>query len=223
MSKVLIVEDDIMIAEQVRKFLEHAGMQVFHLDSGKGVCDFVKSQAPDLLILDIMLPEKNGIDCCKELRTFSDIPIVMLTAKVEEIDRIIGLGAGADDYVCKPFSGQELTLRVQAILRRTSRKPTSEPLSLSSENYTISYNEMNIELTHMEFLLFNLLFQRPGRIYSRQQIIDLAYDHLSDISDRTIDSHIKNIRKKLKALNLETDVINSVYGAGYRYLPAECK
>lgn len=223
MSKVLIVEDDIMIAEQVQKFLEHAGMQVSHLDSGRGVCDFVKSQAPDLLILDIMLPEKNGIDCCKELRTFSDIPIIMLTAKVEEIDRIIGLGAGADDYVCKPFSGQELTLRVQAILRRTSRKPTSEPLSLSSENYTISYNEMNIELTHMEFLLFNLLFQRPGRIYSRQQIIDLAYDHLSDISDRTIDSHIKNIRKKLKALNLETDVINSVYGAGYRYLPAECK
>jgi two-component system response regulator BaeR len=164
-----------------------------------------------------MLPHKDGISCCKEIREFSDVPIIMLTAKAEEIERIIGLKAGADDYVCKPFSAVELLLRVQGMLRRVNKTGNEHSFFLDTDSFIIKFNKKEVQLTHLEFLSFNLLYQKPGRVYSREQIIELAYPHLTETNERAIDCHIKNIRKKIKTLSITNNVIESVYGAGYRY------
>ncbi len=218
MFRILIVEDEIAIANHLTKFLNKNGYAVEHLDSGLEVVEKVKQNQPDLIVLDIMLPHKDGVTCCKEIRQFSDVPIVMLTAKVEEIARIIGLKAGADDYVCKPFSATELVLRIKAILMRSNKATHSNNLTLDTENFTVQYKQHCCELSQIEFLLFNLLYQKPGRIYSRGQMVELAYPDNRDILDRAIDSHIKNVRKKLKGLEIEENIIDSVYGAGYRFL-----
>lgn len=219
MYKILIVEDDITIAEQVSKFLKYEGFQVNILHSGLHAVETIKNNSFDLLILDLMLPDKNGVTCCQEIRTFSEIPIVMLTAKVEEIERIIGLQAGADDYICKPFSAQELVLRIKAILKRIApQQVLTNSLQLNTENFVLSYQNKEVALSHIEFSLLNLLYQKPSRIYSRQQMIDLAYPDDRGISDRAVDSQIKNIRKKIETLGLEGSIIESVYGAGYRYI-----
>lgn len=218
MSKILLVEDDIEIAEHLNVFLNNSGFNVIHHTSGENVVEAVKVDQPDLVLLDIMLPIKDGTTCCQEIRKFSDIPIIMITAKAEEIDRLIGLEAGADDYVCKPFSAMELILRIKAILRRTLKKAATDSLILNRETYKISYLRKTVELTHLEFNLFNLLYSNPERIYSRSQILDLAYPDMRNISDRTIDSHVRNIRKKALAFALQDSIIESVYGAGYRYI-----
>jgi len=221
MSRILIVEDEVAIANHLTKFLNKDGYAVEHLDSGLEVVEKVKQNQPDLIILDLMLPHKDGVTCCKEIREFSDVPIIMLTAKAEEIERIIGLKAGADDYVCKPFSAVELTLRIEGMLRRLKQKSTSQHFSLNTDTYLISFENKTCELTHLEFLLFNLLYQKPGRIYSREQIIELAYPTSAETNDRAIDCHIKNIRKKFKTLGLVSNTIESVYGAGYRFIIPE--
>ncbi len=218
MSKILLVEDDIEIAEHLNVFLNNSGFNVIHHTSGEKVVEAVKVDQPDLVLLDIMLPIKDGTTCCQEIRKFSDIPIIMITAKAEEIDRLIGLEAGADDYVCKPFSAMELILRIKAILRRTLKKVPTDSLILNRETFKISYQGKTVELTHLEFNLFNLLYSNPERIYSRSQILDLAYPDMRNISDRTIDSHVRNIRKKTLIFNLQDSIIESVYGAGYRYV-----
>ena len=217
MSYILIVEDDLEITEQLTLFLTNNGFYYQHLDSGEQVVETVKDNPPDLILLDIMLPQKSGIECCREIRAFADIPIVMMTAKVEEIDRLVGLEAGADDYVCKPFSAAELMLRIKAILRRSQTQSATTKVHLDSNTYKLSYQNQVIELTHLEFNLFNLLYSNPERIYSREQILDLAYPDLREISDRTIDSHVRNIRKKALLFNFDKTIIESVYGAGYRY------
>jgi len=218
MSHILLVEDDVEIAENVLLFLEAQNYKTTHLTTGEFVVERVKKGQPDLVLLDLMLPVKDGTRCCKEIRAFSDVPIIMLTAKVEEIDRLIGLEAGADDYVCKPFSAMELMLRIKAILKRTSHKPTPSVFSVSNETFRLSYQFKSADLTHLEFSLFNLLYQQPERIYSRAQILDLAYPDIRDISDRTVDAHVKNIRKKITSLGIADTVIESVYGAGYRLI-----
>ncbi|NQZ20611.1 MAG: response regulator [Colwellia sp.] len=218
MVAILLVEDDLEIAENVLLFLDAQNYQTIHLSSGEHVVESVKRSPPDLILLDLMLPVKDGTQCCKEIREFSDVPIIMLTAKVEEIDRLIGLEAGADDYVCKPFSAMELILRIKAILKRTSKKPNTNIFSVNAENLKLSYQLKSTDLTHLEFSLFNLLYQQPERIYSRGQILDLAYPDMRDISDRTVDAHVKNIRKKIISLGIVDTVIESVYGAGYRYV-----
>ncbi len=218
MLRILIVEDEMAIARHLTKFLEKNNYSVEHLDSGLEVVERVKLNQPDLIVLDLMLPHKDGVTCCKEIREFSDVPIIMLTAKAEEIERIIGLKAGADDYVCKPFSAMELILRIKAILNRSNKASHSNTLSLDTDNFTIQYKHHSCELSQIEFLLFNLLFQKPGRIYSRGQMVELAYPDDRDILDRAIDSHIKNVRRKLKSLKIKDNVIDSVYGAGYRFL-----
>ena len=218
MSYILLVEDDLEIAENVLLFLEAQNHQTKHLTTGEHVVATVKEDTPDLILLDLMLPIVSGIECCQQIRTFSDVPIIILTAKIAEIDRLIGLESGADDYVCKPFSGMELMLRIKAILKRSKKIALATDFIVNDLTFKVSYKSNSTELTHLEFNLFNLLYQQPQRIYSRVQILDLAYPDMRDISDRAIDAHVKNIRKKIKKLGITDTVIESVYGAGYRYL-----
>jgi len=218
MSYILLVEDDLEIAENVILFLKASRFETRHLASGEHVVSTVKDFEPDLILLDLMLPVMDGIECCKQIREFSDVPVVMMTAKVEEIDRCIGLEAGADDYVCKPFSAAELMLRIKAIIRRTNRSKKASDFNFNQETLKLNCRDLCVELTHLESKLFSLLFNKPSRVYSREQILDLAYPDIRDISDRTIDAHVKNLRKKIKTLNIGCEVVESVYGVGYRYV-----
>lgn len=219
MAKILIVEDERQIAEYLVKYFKKADFDTLLLNSGEHVVKEVKAQSPDIIVLDLMLPEKDGISICMELREFSDIPVIMLTAKKTEIDRIIGLEAGADDYVCKPFNAKELVLRAKAILKRLNISSENHSLKLNQDNQILSFNTKSVSLTKLEFALAKLLFAKPCRIFSRQQIISLAYNNDKDIFERAVDTHIKNIRKKIKQLGIDETVIEGVYGAGYKYLP----
>ena len=222
MTKILVVEDERQIAEYLHKYLSKANFNTIILNSGENVIATVKSELPDLILLDVMLPVKDGVTCCKELRTFSDVPIIMLTAKVTEIDRIIGLEAGADDYVCKPFNAKELVLRVQAILKRFQISQPDKGLILDKNGFQLKYQQAGgVKLTKLEFALMQLLYSKPSRIYSRQQIMELAYQEERDITDRAVDSHVKNLRKKIRSLGIQTIVIDCIYGAGYQYIPPQ--
>jgi len=220
MVKVLIVEDESMIAAQVAKYITREGYQPIILNSGEKVIETVKQQLPDIIILDVMLPMKDGISCCKEIREFSDTPIIMLTAKKTENDRVVGLQAGVDDYVCKPFSAKELMLRIKVILKRAgiTNKVEDSGLILDKDGFLLKHQSNEVKLTNLEFSLLKLLMHKPGRIYSRELILELAYNNNRDISDRAIDSHIKNIRKKIRKLNIEKNVIETIYGAGFRFI-----
>jgi len=221
MIKVLVVEDEREIAAQVAKYITREGYKPIVLNSGEMVIETVKQELPDIILLDVMLPVKDGVQCCKEIREFSDTPIIMLTARKTENDRIVGLQAGVDDYVCKPFSAKELMLRIQAILKRSGIENTPElsGLQLDKNGFFLKFDNKSIKLTNLEFSLLNLLMQKPGRIYSREQIIELAYKNERNISDRAIDSHIKNIRKKVRSLDIDNNIIETTYGAGFRYVP----
>lgn len=218
---ILIVDDEPDIASVIEVYLQEVGYSTHTLDSGASVIAWVKAHSPELILLDLMLPEKDGVSLCKEIRQFSTVPIIMVTAKVKEIDRLIGLEAGADDYICKPFSVRELVARVNAILRRVSRKPADEKqdLTLDEHRLKVCWQNDNIDLTAIEYNLFSLMVNSPGRIYSRQQIIDSVYSDYRVLSDRTVDSHIRNLRKKLRKLCPQTDLIHSIYGLGYKYEP----
>ncbi|WDE02450.1 response regulator [Thalassomonas actiniarum] len=215
---ILIVEDDLDIADIVATYLQAAGFMTKHLSDGNEVVGWVKSNTPALIILDIHLPGKDGLDICREVRAFSEVPIIMATAKIEEVDRLIGLEIGADDYVCKPYSVKEVVARVKANLRRFGKLANAAgKLILDSDSFCLNYQGQAVELTAIEFSLFHLLYANPSRIYSRGQIIDLVYQDYRDVSDRTVDSHIRNLRKKLSKLPLEHDFIRSIYGAGYKF------
>ncbi|AWB68007.1 two-component system response regulator BaeR [Saccharobesus litoralis] len=217
MAKILIVEDDIDIAQHVQLFLKAAEFETHHMASGAGVAEYVLNEKPDLVLLDIMLPVKDGIDCCRDIRSFSNVPVVMLTAKAADAERLTGLEVGADDYICKPFNAPELVMRIKAILRRTANNVHFSTITLDPFRQKVQFHDTDVGLTTLEFSLFQLLFNSPGRVYSRQQIVDLAYSDLRDVSERVVDSHIKNIRKRFKLAGCEEMVIESVYGAGYRY------
>ncbi len=221
MIKVLIVEDEPEIAAQVAKYATNNGYQPIVLNSGERVVEVVKLEMPDIIVLDVMLPVKDGVECCQDIRQFSDVPIIMLTAKKTENDRITGLQSGVDDYVCKPFSAKELMLRIKAILKRYGKgvEITNTGLYLDKSGFSLNYQTQTTKLTNLEFSLLSLLMQNPGRNYSREQIISLAYKNDRDISDRAIDSHIKNIRKKFRSLGIEHNLIETTYGAGFRYVP----
>lgn len=216
MQEILIVEDNPDIAQKIMQFLQASGFSTKHLNHGDDVIPYVKEATPDLIVLDLVIPGKDGITCCNEIRQFSNIPIIMLTGKAGEIDRLIGLEAGADDYMEKPFSAPELVMRVKAILRRTLAHVYFAIFSIDEDKQQVSYRGAEVPLTTLEFRLYQLLFNNPERIYSRQQIIELVYPNERDITDRTIDSHIKNMRKKLKQAGVGENIIESVYGAGYR-------
>lgn len=228
-NTVVLVEDDQEIADILLKYLQAAGLNTLHFSDGVGVTEWVQQHQPAVLLLDLDLPTKNGIDVCREVRRFSDVPIIMTTAKVEEVDRLIGLEIGADDYVCKPYSVKELVARVQVQLRRLQRQAVQDSANVTTDNaqlkvdpdaFMLSYQGLQVELTAIEFKLFYLLYSHPNRIYSRGQIMDLVYADYRDVSERTVDSHIRNVRSKLAKFRLQAELIRSIYGAGYKFEPA---
>ncbi|WP_432822287.1 response regulator [Trichloromonas sp.] len=218
-SKILIVEDEQRLAETHREYLQNAGYETAWLADGLTVVPWVRDNAPDLILLDLMLPGKDGLDICKEIRAFSHVPIIMVTARAEEIDRLIGLDLGADDYICKPFSPREVVARVKTVLRRSSPQapPGEQILNLDEERYLATVQGQKLDLTAVEFQLLSILAQKPGRIFSRNQLMDRLYPDQRVICDRTIDSHIKNLRKKIAVVAPELELIHSIYGVGYKY------
>lgn len=219
---VLVVEDEYDIADIICRFLHKEGFTTAHLDNGNTVVEFVRNTPPDIIILDLMLPGIDGVTLCKLLRQESDVPIIMVTAKVAETERLIGFDVGADDYVCKPFSALELTMRVKVHLRRSLRHQSNDGgLILDKEKLKLAYQDIQIDLTSIEFALMELLIEKPGKVFSRNYILDNIYQDYRVVSDRTVDSHIRNLRKKLKLLEQEHDFVQSVYGAGYRYVPID--
>jgi len=218
MALVLVVEDEQEITELVVDYLHAANFQTHCMSEGTNVIDWVKKHSPDLIVLDIMLPGKDGMTICKEIRQFSDVPVIMATAKVEDIDRLLGLELGADDYLCKPYNVRELVARVKAILRRFNPEfDNSGGVKIDFNSHCITLNDNRAEVSAVELALFSLLYKKPGRIYSRAQIIEQAYSDFRVVSERTVDSHVKNLRKKLTALGAETDLVHSIYSVGYKF------
>lgn len=231
MSLILIVEDEPKIADLLQKYLQSAGFQTVWLARGDEVTAWLEKQQAALILLDVMLPGKDGLEVCKDIRTQSQIPIIMLTARAEEIDRLLGLELGADDYICKPFSPREVVARVKAVLRRFGHSDgdngTSIPnepgangglkLELDANRLTVSLNTDEVTLTRVEFDLLEALYTQPGRIFSRQQLMERVYSDNRIVSDRTIDSHIKKLRKKINPLQPEQELIHSVYSVGYKF------
>jgi two-component system response regulator BaeR len=221
-NSILIVEDEPKLAKLLSNFLQQAGYEPEWLDNGLDVLPRVRERMPALILLDLMLPGRNGEDICKEIRTFSTVPIIMVTARIEEIDRLLGLLLGADDYICKPFSPREVVARVKAVLRRTDPQQLSGAtslLQLDEDRLLAKLHGHSLDLTVVEFKLLKFLSASPGRIYGRNQLMDHIYPDQRFVNDRTIDSHIKNLRKKISEVSPDAEIIHSVYGVGYKYDP----
>lgn len=217
-NTILIVEDEQRLADLHRDYLHQSGYATECISDGREAIPWVKKNNPVLILLDLMLPGKDGLEICKELRSFSSVPIIMVTARIEEIDRLLGLELGADDYICKPFSPREVTARAKAVLRRsTGAVEQALLLELDTERYNASLQGKRQDLTAVEFQLLRILFEKPGRIFTRDQLMERIYTDRRIICDRTIDSHIKKLRKKIAAVAPELVIIRSVYGVGYKY------
>ena len=218
---VLIVEDEKKLANILIEYLNKDGFQTKHNSTGSQVIPWVRKHDPNLILLDLMLPEMNGKEICQEIRTFSSLPIIMVTAMVEEIDRLIGLELGADDYICKPFSPKEVTARVKAVLRRSDpdyiKSSQSSGFQVNPDQYSITLTGQKLDLTPVEFRLLSMFIEYPNRVYNRDQILNKVFDDGRIVLDRTVDTHIKNLRQKLKAINPESDYIRSIYGIGYSF------
>ena len=223
--RILVVDDDRHIREVIRFALEKAGFRVTEATDGRQALDACRTDRPDLLVLDILMPEMDGTDVCRQLRAAPEtatLPVVFLTSKSDEIDRILGLELGGDDYVTKPFSPRELVARVKAVLRRASGPTLTEPprvlergpLRLDAERFEATWQGRDVPLTVTEFGLLRTLMQSPGRVYTRDQLMDGAYDDPTIVSDRTINSHVKRLRRKLATEGAEP--IETVHGVGYR-------
>ncbi|MGF1683074.1 response regulator [Photobacterium makurazakiensis] len=225
---VLVVEDEIQLATLTEDYLKASGFQTSALYEGLSVVEWVRTHSPDLILLDGMLPGKDGVEICKEIRQFSQVPIIMVTAKVDEIDRLLGLEIGSDDYICKPCSLREVVARVKAVLRRHALVPenlvqttesNTEPkmvLQLDKARYKAKLRGKELELTAVEFAMLDILSASPGRVYSRGQLMEAIYRDNRIVSERTIDSHIKKLRKKFTEIQPDYELIHSVYGAGYK-------
>jgi two-component system response regulator BaeR len=189
------------------------------LHRGDEVEPWVSTHDVDLVLLDLMLPGKNGLEVCKALRASSGVAIIMVTARVEEIDRLLGLELGADDYICKPFSPREVVARVKAVLRRAKRgeRPAEAGVKLDEAGYRATIGGKDLNLTAVEFQLLKVLADHPGRIYTREQLMDAMYRDERVVADRTVDSHIKKIRRKITAVLPDREVVHSIYGLGYKY------
>tara|TARA_R110002050_G_scaffold57423_5_gene129225 strand:+ start:143301 stop:143993 length:693 start_codon:yes stop_codon:yes gene_type:complete len=219
-APILIVEDEVKLASLLNDYLQQSGYNCHLIYHGDEVVDWVKNNSPSLIILDVMLPGKDGLTLCKNIRQFSNVPIFMVTARVDEIDRLLGLELGADDYICKPFSPREVVARVKAVFRRlqsTVEQSTLQKVELDPHRQQIKIDNKVCELTHVEFQLLATMAKEPGRIYSRDHLMDNMYKDNRIVSDRTIDSHIKKLRKRLGDYFPDYEFIHSVYGAGYRY------
>ncbi|MGV6810516.1 MAG: response regulator [bacterium] len=227
---ILVVEDEIKIARLLQDYLHANHFNSSHLEDGAEVVDWVKQHKPDAILLDLMLPHKDGISICQEIRQFSQVPIIMLTARAEEIDRILGLEIGANDYICKPFSPREVMARLKSLFRlldsvrqrsqahdTTNTESTENRLQLNPAAYEAQYQQQLLPLTPVEFRLLHKLYTNPQQVFSRQQLVEGIYVDNRVITDRTIDTHIKNLRKKLAQVGLQSGGIRSIYGVGYRW------
>ncbi|MDR9825149.1 response regulator [Vibrio sp. FNV 38] len=222
---ILIVEDEPTLAQLLSDYLNHHHYKTHIIGDGEKVLEWVKLNPPELIILDLMLPNKDGLDIYRELREFTDVPVMMATAKVDEIDRLIGLELGADDYICKPYSPREVVVRVRNVLRRyqpqTSLSESTDclhtPLSIEPASMKVWVNRIEVTLTPAEFQLLHHFQKNTGLVFNRNQLMDKIYSDGRVVTDRTIDSHIKNLRKKLQEVDDEIDWIHSIYGVGYRF------
>jgi two-component system response regulator BaeR len=217
---ILIVEDEPKLASVLRDYLVREGYAVSHCNRGDIVLDWLTEHTPDLILLDVMLPGTDGLSLCRSIRDRQQTPIIMTTARVEEIDRLLGLELGADDYICKPFSPREVVARVKAVLRRSRQRlepRIEETLQLADNSNRARFGDRDTELTAIEMRLLQLLMKHPGRIFTRDQLMDDIYPDRRLVNDRTIDSHIKNLRRKLATLAPDHEFVRSVYGAGYKF------
>ena len=231
-KKILVADDDPHIREVVRFAAEQAGFEVVEAEDGAEALEVVEADVPDLVVLDIMMPEMDGTDVCREIRRDSDVPVIFLTSKDDEIDRVVGLELGGDDYVTKPFSPRELVARMKAIFRRVGRESDVEDaagdtaaadsdavvehgkLRLDRERFEAYWDDESIDLTKTEFELVDTLLGHPGKVYSRNELMDGAYDPGVVVSDRTIDSHVRKARRKFK--DAGANPIETVRGVGYK-------
>jgi two-component system, OmpR family, response regulator BaeR len=223
-ARILIVEDEEKIADVLRDYLRQQGYDTHHLARGDLVVPWVRENPVDLVLLDVMLPGQNGMEVCRALRVFSEAAIIMVTARVDEIDRLLGLSLGADDYICKPFSPREVVARVATVLRRTQRAPVAAPAAEAAQGAGLALDEsawrawldgQPLDLTAVEFKLLSVLAAHPGRIYSRDQLMDQMYRDERIVADRTVDSHVKKLRRKIADVVPGNEFIHSVYGVGY--------
>ena len=216
-ADILVVEDEPALAALVADYLRAAGWQARVLHDGAQALADIRRAPPDLVILDLMLPGLDGLALCRALRAFSDLPVVMVTARVDEVDRLMGLDIGADDYVCKPFSPRELVARVRALLRR-ARPATRVPATIAVDEaaHLVRVHGRPLDLTPSEFALFATMARRTGTAWSRAALLERLRAESPDVSERAIDSHVKNLRRKLAAVLPGVDVLQSVYGLGYR-------
>jgi two-component system response regulator BaeR len=221
-QQILIVEDEPKIAALLADYLEAKGGYTTRvLDRGDVVLADFRTNPPDLVLLDLMLPGLDGIEVCKEIRRESQVPIIMVTARVEEIDRLLGLELGADDYICKPFSPREVVARVKAVLRRSTQGPGGVGgggLEIDEKKFSAAFEGKPLNLTPVEFALLKTLSAQPGRVFSRDQLMNEMYSDYRVVSDRAVDTHVKNLRRKLDDVSGGRELIESVYGLGYRFI-----
>ncbi len=218
MPTILIAEDDDKIARLLEDYLAAAGFATLRTPDGRRAIDMVRDQCPAAMLLDLNLRGVDGLEVCKAVRAFSALPIMMITARIDEVDRILGLELGADDYLCKPFSPREVVARVKALLRRATGTPKqAASLALDEAGWRASLDGTPLSLTAVEFKLLRALAQQPGRVYSRAQLLDCVDRADLDTSDRAVDSHIKNLRRKLDLAHPGHEWIRSVYGVGYAW------
>jgi DNA-binding response OmpR family regulator len=221
--KILVVDDEPKVGDLIKAYLDKDGYEVLLSTDGKDALDKARNYKPDLILLDLNLPEVDGIEVFRSVRTFSEVPVIMVTARDDEVDKIVGLQLGADDYVTKPFSPRELAARVGAVLRRYSEGPRSTlrilagDLQVDFERHEVKYRDEAVSLTAAEFKLLSVMAKNPGRVFTRLQLMDSAFGETYEGYDRTIDAHIKNIRQKLAKIGGDAEnPIVTVRGVGYK-------
>lgn len=219
---IVVAEDEPAIADTITYALSTEGFDVEWCSTGEAVMERLEQGPVDLIVLDVGLPDRNGFDLCRDIRRSSAVPIIFLTARAAEVDRVVGLEIGGDDYVSKPFSPRELAARVKAVLRRAPsgrtapvQGRTNAPFCIDRERLTIWYYGKALELSRYEYRILEVLIRRPGRVYSRDQLMEMAWESPEVSMDRTVDTHIKTIRAKLRAIKPERDPIETHRGIGY--------
>ncbi len=227
MKKILVVDDEPKIIQLTQDYLENAGFSVISSGDGERALTVIRAEQPDLVVLDLGLPGMDGLDVCRSIRKTSNLPIIMLTARDEEADKLVGLELGADDYITKPFSPKELVARVRSVLRRSELAQEAREVirvgdvTLDLPRMRVTVGGEEIELTAMEFQLLQALASQPGRIFTRSQLLNAVHGVAIESYERAIDAHIKNIRRKLEPVPHEPRYIQTVYGVGYRFSDEE--
>jgi two-component system response regulator BaeR len=220
--EIAVVEDEPKLVSLLNDYLVKEGYTTRLYSDGSEALSALQDSLPDLILLDLMLPGTDGLTICREIRKTSEVPVIMMTARVDEIDRLLGLEIGADDYICKPFSPREVVARVKAVLRRSvpsTQQVESEidQLTVSEDTAQMMFNGESCALTSVELMLLKTLVGQTGRIFSRNQLMTRIYPDNRVVSDRTIDSHVKKLRQKIQSLDSQREYIHSVYGIGYKY------